>query len=363
MSVRIDPKWLSPERFAEYTDAAGGDLDVASRLYEWNAEVSAALFEIIHHFEVLLRNMIVEKVNANAATPSPRLTPGTPWTQGAKQIQEVEARLRRPGKDVTAGRIYSGLTFGFWQNMFGLEYEELWRHALQYVFRHARADRGVIAASLESVNQLRNRIAHHASLVDFDTGVEAEKILRLAGWIDTDAAAWIRSIERVSAITALRPVVPFRNVVVVPAADAWPLYDKHGQHAYVFPVGRSVRLVDHLAFYADQELKPVIPKILHRYIAVDWNKANAARLAKSSADSDRRLAKVIQASQNKGWNASAYQVLLLSGPKDEESTVLASPITHGRRGRGSAFARGHRYHSLGELMSAKDTDDLPDRPK
>lgn len=356
MSVRIDPTWLSRERFAEYEAAADGDLDVASRLYEWNAEVSAALFEVIHHFEVLLRNAIVDRLAVNGQAPL--MLPGSPWTQGAKHIQEVEGRLSKRGTAVTPGRIYAGLTFGFWQNMFGPDYEELWRHALQYVFPRGRVDRAVVAASLESVNRLRNRIAHHGSLIDFATEVEAAKVIRLAGWIDQDAAAWVQSIERVTAITARRPVVPARNVVVVPAEDAWRLYDKLKQPAYVFPVGRSLRVVDHLAFYADQVVKPVIPQILRHDIAVVWNKANAARLAKSKNALDQQLAQVIHVSHANGWKSSMYQVFLLSGPRSALTKTLPSPVTHSKRGRGSAFARGHRYQRLGELLSAKDTSDL-----
>lgn len=354
--MRIDPNWLSVERFAEYESVAGGDPDLASRLYEWNAEASAALFEIIHHFEVLLRNTIVEQLKRDGQSPS--LLPGTPWTQGARNIDEVAARLKKRGKKVTAGRIYSGLTFGFWQSMFGSEYEELWRHSLQYVFRHSKADRPVIAAYLESLNQVRNRIAHHGSLVELDVRVEAQKIFRLAGWIDGDAEKWLLSVERVSAIADKRPINPPRNVVVVPAAEAWDLYSVRKQHAYIFQAGRSIKVVDHLAFYADQEVKPIVAKIHHWFDAVDWNNGNAARLAKSNDPMEQRLASVIRASKSLGWSDSVYQAFILSGPKDDETVDLVNPIPHGQRGRGSAFARSHRYHSLSALRSARDTADL-----
>lgn len=358
MPVRIEPSWLSPERFKEYVDAADGDLDVASRLYEWNAEVSAALFEIIHHFEVLLRNEIVRQLERHGQ--SANLPPGVPWTRGARSLDEVEGRLKQQGKAVTAGRIYAGLTFGFWRKMFiaSDENEELWRHALSFVFRHSRAERAVIANYLESINQLRNRIAHHGSLIELDTRVEGQKIIRLSGWIDPAASVWIKSIERVTALSKRRPVTPPRNVVVVPAADAWPLYNESKQCAYLCQAGRSIKVVDHLAFYADQEIKPVIPTITKWYDAVDWNSANAKRLAKSADPDDQALAKIIFASKQKKWNQSVYQVFLLSAPKHPASVNLTGPITHGARGRGSAFAQGHRYLRLSELLSARDTEDL-----
>ena len=354
--MSIDPAWLSPDRFAQYERAAEGDPDLASRLYEWNAQAASALFEIIHHFEVLLRNAIVRQLAADGQSPA--TIPGSPWVQGAKQIEEIESRLKRRGKAVTAGRVYSGLSFGFWQTMFGTHYEELWRHSLKNVFRHSRADRPVIAAYLESLNQLRNRIAHHGSLIELDVAVEAQKIFRLVGWIDTDAAAWIKGIERVTEISCQRPIVPSRNVVIVPAADAWNLYNNLHQNAYVFQAGRSIRIVDYLAFYADQEIKQAVPRILRWYDAVDWNTKNSARLAKSTEPFDAELGRVIKVSKGHGWNSSVYQVFILSGSKDSKTVHLSSPIDHTKRGRGSAFARGHRYHALGQIMSARDTADL-----
>jgi hypothetical protein len=354
--VRIDPAWLSPERSAQYESAAGGDLDLASRLYEWDARAAAALFEIIRHFEVLLRNAIVKQLTIDGQ-PSAAL-PGSPWVQGAKQIQEIESRLKRRGKAITAGRVYSGLSFGFWQAMFGIGYEELWRHSLKNVFHNSRADRSVIAAYLESLNQLRNRVAHHGSLIELDVTVEAQKIVRLASWIDADAAKWIKGIERVSEISSQRPIIPPRNVVVVPAANAWHLYKDLHQNAYIFQAGRSIKVVDHLAFYADQEIKQAVPKILRWYDAVDWNSRNAARLAKTGDTFDVTLGSVIKASKDRGWNSSIYQVFILSGPRDSQTVQLPNPISHSKRGRGSAFARGHRYHALGQIMSATDTADL-----
>jgi Abi-like protein len=354
--VRIDPAWVSPERFAQYEQAANGDPDLASQLYEWNARAAAALFEIIHHFEVLLRNAIVSQIATDGQ--SPVTIPGSPWVQGAKQIQEVESRLKRRGKAITAGRVYSGLSFGFWQTMFGIDYEELWRHSLKSVFRHSRADRPVIAAYLESLNQIRNRIAHHGSLIELDVAVEAQKIVRLASWIDPDAAEWIKGIERVTEFSRQRPIAPLRNVVVVPAADAWNLYHNLHQNAYVFQAGRSIKLVDHLAFYADQEIKQTVPKILHWFDAVDWNTKNATRLAKSTKPFEAQLGSVIKVSKGHGWNSSIYQVFILSGPRDNQTIQLSGPINHSKRGRGSAFARGHRYHALAQIMSAGDTADL-----
>lgn len=48
--------WLSAPRFAVYLTATGGDRARALALYEWNAQLSAALLHDLAHLEVGLRN-------------------------------------------------------------------------------------------------------------------------------------------------------------------------------------------------------------------------------------------------------------------------------------------------------------------
>ena len=95
--MEIDSKWLSPERFAEYLSTAGEDVELASRLYEWNAAASAALFEIIHHFEVLLRNSIVMQLEKDG--PSPALPPEVLGYKGPR------TSMKYPPDFVSAGRM------------------------------------------------------------------------------------------------------------------------------------------------------------------------------------------------------------------------------------------------------------------
>ncbi len=47
---------ISPPRLAPYLREAGGDLPRALALYEWNVYTSGAVYEVLHRFEVGLRN-------------------------------------------------------------------------------------------------------------------------------------------------------------------------------------------------------------------------------------------------------------------------------------------------------------------
>lgn len=357
MKVLFDKDWVSPDRFAEYLVAAGNDIERAKLLYEWNAAVSAALFEVIHHVEVLLRNAIVNTLEREHKNIT-HLVPGTPWIQNHTQVIEASDRLKKNKKPITSGRVYSSLTFGFWKTMFGKGYEELWIAALQYVFKHSRADRSTIAGYLESIGQLRNRIAHHGSLLDFDTEIELKKLIRLASWIDPGAANWISGLERVTKLSSERPIIPERNVLVVPAADTWTLYEQKRAHAYICPPERSFRNFEYIGFYADQEIKPKIALVTHQFDAVDFNQKNAKRLKKTGSEVDHKLGSVIGISMSQMSASGIYRVFLLTGPTDDETITLDSPITHGKRGKGSAFAQRSRYFAKSQLTSARDTGDL-----
>lgn len=49
---------VTSERLTSYVGATGGDLHAAIELYDWNHEVSAALFGDLGRLEVVVRNVI-----------------------------------------------------------------------------------------------------------------------------------------------------------------------------------------------------------------------------------------------------------------------------------------------------------------
>lgn len=56
--------WVSKRRLEPYMKQTAGNQELAWDLYEWNAEISAALFEVIHHVEVLVRNAMMRQLEA-----------------------------------------------------------------------------------------------------------------------------------------------------------------------------------------------------------------------------------------------------------------------------------------------------------
>jgi hypothetical protein len=315
VDVDVAAVWdrLSEPRMAPYLRVAGEDQGKALALYEWNTQVSAAAFEVVGHLEVLLRNAIDrclrERFREDYCGIPWFLLPMPGGEHVVEAVAEVRGRLRPQGKE-TRHQIVAGLSFGFWSGLLGPKYEDLWREALHRAFPNSSGRRNQVAAAVERVRKFRNRLAHHDSMINVDIPFEIRQVLGLASFIDVNAAAWLERCSRAMAVYAQRPVTS-AETVVVPAKNAWPLYEEC--RAYVCQAGRVFRPVERVAFYADREIKRDIPAVLHQRDNVEWTSTEADRLRDSGDRFDRKIAAVIDASK-KLWTDGRYQVFLLTRP-------------------------------------------------
>lgn len=200
--------WLSAARFEPFLTAAAGDHTRAIALYDWHAEIAAACFGMVHHFEVLLRNAI-DGVLGDGQPQDPirdtwLMDFGILQPDGVKQVIVAVERLEK-GKAVTRGRVIAGVSFGFWAGLFSNRYEEQWRHHIRRAFPHGSVVRKDLTERMRRLQRFRNRIAHHDCLLRQDIGHRADDMLLIAGWIDPAAAAWLREHSRVHALLATKP--------------------------------------------------------------------------------------------------------------------------------------------------------------
>lgn len=186
--------WLSKPRYGRFLEACDGDHERATDLYQRHSELSVALFGLLRGFEVLLRNAI----DAVLAEGQPQTPIEATWMldfnvlrpEGVKQVIVAIQRLER-GKAITRGRVVAGVSFAFWADLFGRNYEHLWRHHLRHAFPHGNLTRKDLSVRLQRVRRLRNRIAHHDSLLEQNTPARTEEILEVAEWIDPAAREWL----------------------------------------------------------------------------------------------------------------------------------------------------------------------------
>ena len=171
--------WLSSARFSSYLGVCDGDTCRALELHEWNLSLGQALMGDIAHFELALRNtydrVLTERVKSEEHwlfdEDSPITRPILRMSK-AKKLRDVNMVNRRAVADARGrahdpsnpNQVIAGLMLGFWAHMTDRSRErDLW-----VPYLHAAWPTGTNRASLnlklESINKLRNRVAHNERL-------------------------------------------------------------------------------------------------------------------------------------------------------------------------------------------------------
>ncbi len=190
---------LSADRFGTYLAWAGGDRNKAVALYTLNALLSESLQLPLHMLEVSLRNRIHQVMtNAHGGTwfdmPEHQLNA----TQ-AEMLARARQDLTDKGKDDTPARLVAALTFGFWTAMLGKEYENLWQQTLKDIARREDGKglrRKDFTKSLGAIRTLRNRLAHHETVLYWDLPKHYGNILQMIGWLSPVALDWCQAYCR-----------------------------------------------------------------------------------------------------------------------------------------------------------------------
>jgi hypothetical protein len=341
---------ISEARFKAYLREADSKAN-ALELYQWNASMASAMFELVGHLEVVLRNTVDKTLSESWSEAERRI----PWFM--LKLPGVDARLTTPTWDdaaVDRDAALATLTMGFWAKLIGTP--KVWP-ALQAGFI-ASCSHDELKSRTDQVHELRNTLAHHGSMLDVDVVAERDNVLSLAGLIGTDVRNWLSSLERVTGVNRTRPnTVP--DTVLVPANKAWPLYGEVA--AYVCQPGRSIRPVKRMAFYYQGKIMQEVPQILEKRDHVPWTREEATKLRGEGGQEARALARIIERTLDDGWSGPAQQVIFLTRPgaTDEGHRRLSRPVPHEASGRGSAFVHKQRYFHFSDLASAVTTADLP----
>ena len=211
-------RWLSDSRYSVYLAAAGGP-DQVLALYEWNAQLRAALFRDLAHVEVALRN-------AYDAALSAQWTGSAHWTDAGTQLfaplyrtrgagptdvnvrqREALARARSSagGPAAPPGKVVAELMFGFWRYLSSSAHEKtLWVPYLNAAFEPGTS-RKVVDAAAGRLHDVRNRVAHHESLLHTDVAGRLDDCVQLAGLIEPHLVHHLIATSRVPPLLSARP--------------------------------------------------------------------------------------------------------------------------------------------------------------
>lgn len=209
------PRLLSAARFGRYLEHAGGHADIASRLVAWNAEVTSAFWGPIAALEVFVRNAVHDAMRRDRRDdwwndPTVCSMPRERYAiDGAVRTLE-----RRGVSDPDADRVVAATSLGLWVGLTDagvprhphLSYETaLWQPRIAGAFPHrGSVRRKQLHRMLDEVRRLRNRLAHHEPVHDQALERVRDDIVRLAGFVDPDAASYVAQAHRIDDALARR---------------------------------------------------------------------------------------------------------------------------------------------------------------
>ena len=119
------------------------------------------------------------------------------------QLAKAIGEVREERKEPTPGRIVAALTFSFWTSMFSKEYETLWQTTLHRIGARPGGksiQRQEFSGPLAPIRVLRNRIAHHEPIIDWNLPKHHGKIIELTGWLSPAAEEWCAAHSRFLAV-------------------------------------------------------------------------------------------------------------------------------------------------------------------
>ncbi|MDN2669810.1 hypothetical protein OX459_00220 [Janthinobacterium sp. SUN026] len=202
---------LSPVRLGTYLNATGfGAGATALDIYVWNALASGALFSSLHICEVVVRNAVSHALDLKYGT-------NWPWDSGFErtlnawsraELQRARGRIRLG----SPGKVVAELKFAFWCKMFTAGQDQhIWNAFLHTVFPFTPYPLSVAGArtqlyeDMEALRLIRNRIAHHESIINYPLAVCQSRVIRLINLRCEETQQWHALWETLSAVLAARP--------------------------------------------------------------------------------------------------------------------------------------------------------------
>jgi hypothetical protein len=185
-------KTLSAERMQPYMLLANNDRRLALKLYEWNTALSESFYGLLQGLEIALRNAMHSAMCE--AYGRADWYDVCPLSVGHKEmIRKAQERIIADKKHLIPGKVVSELTFGFWVVLTSPPYaQSLWDKFLHKAFVK-KLGRKAIHKRLDKIRKLRNRIAHHESILERNLKDDFSLIVQTVHWICPITAEWLKA--------------------------------------------------------------------------------------------------------------------------------------------------------------------------
>lgn len=215
---------LARDKFAPYRRVFGGDTKQASQLFLLDCALAGAFQELLRIIELTMRESMHRELT-NAYGHQWMFTKEILDNHGQATIAKA---VRRAGPKARPGKIIAEISMGGWVAMLQqgglltdtehrfIDYSKtLWGPALCKAFANGSPEQVEVAKIGQRLRHLRNRVAHHESLVFgiTQTGMQIgnlkvkqrpesayRDICAIASFMNTDLAAWLSACKDVELI-------------------------------------------------------------------------------------------------------------------------------------------------------------------
>lgn len=211
---------FSSDRMSKYVTACNGDTRRSMMLYRCNLRLSQEMFTLISCFEVTLRNRIDRQLKAHLGSDWLRdaILPGGVLYSDAR-VDKTRKIIDNAYRELVRKHSYdhsqllSKMEFGIWKYLYSNVHYALTGQVLLQVFpnkprstRTQHYDNSYMFSVLDSVNNMRNRIAHHEPIC-FNKATGAidtsycltiyAHIMTLFQWMGIDSGALLYGLDHV----------------------------------------------------------------------------------------------------------------------------------------------------------------------
>ena len=182
---------LSKDRLDNYGKMDNANQETILARYLWNIAVSQSLYQLLHFFEIILRNKINNAFIAFTGHPD--------WYNEISFDQYTEDMLNKAMEKLDTrktnyndGHLVAELNLGFWTSLFN-KYNSQYKFqgkVCKSTFSNCRPEERKnqeIHKKLEKIRTLRNRVSHYERIIHWkDLQEQHDLILSLIEYMDND---------------------------------------------------------------------------------------------------------------------------------------------------------------------------------
>jgi hypothetical protein len=181
---------ISKTRLDEYSKILKTqDKKIIFTYYILNSEISKSLYIPLQNLEIALRNSIHNTLTSYYKTSEWYEIEDFLLPNELKKISEAKNKIMRAKKELTADRVISELSFGFWTSLFSKAYDQkIWnKHTKQMFPNMLKKDRNrrVLSSKINTIRYFRNRIFHFEQIFDKQNLSEVHlNIFEIIKWLN-----------------------------------------------------------------------------------------------------------------------------------------------------------------------------------